>query len=96
MCHPPSPADQVDIEATETAEQGSACLLDNFQVGSEHAYSVLSPRKLKRRLDEIQDAFETCKKKLKVLQRKNQRLRKKVTSLTEVVRSLKTNINFDI
>ena len=59
---------------------------NTHQVGSDHAYSVLSPSKLKRRLDQVQDALETCKKKLKVSQRKNQRLRKR---LMEVVQSLK-------
>ncbi|XP_022111145.1 THAP domain-containing protein 1-like, partial [Acanthaster planci] len=57
---------------------------------SDHPYALTSsPMTLKRKIDHLQSALESCHKKLKCSQQQSRRLRKKVESLTSVVAELK-------
>lgn len=82
-----SPATSSASETEETtAEEHASQPLPQ----SDHNYSLQeSPRKLKRKLNEMVDKMEGVRKKLKVTQQKTRRLKHKVNSLKDVVASLK-------
>ena len=63
-----------------------------YQVNEEHSYSMSkSPRRLKRRIDDLVDKGECLTKKIKLFKQKARRLARKVDTLTSVVDDLKTN-----
>ena len=55
----------------------------------DHQYCIGSPRKSKRQVDDLTDKLKSIHKKLKYSQKKMRRWRKRVATLTEVVRELK-------
>ena len=50
---------------------------------------MISPRKLRKKVDDLTDQVASLKRKLHTSQKKNNRLKKKVSSLTSVVSELK-------
>ena len=63
-----------------------------FQVNQEHSYGTFeSPRRLKRRIDDLVDKVECLTKKVKLFKQKARRLARKVDTLTSVVDDLKAN-----
>ena len=62
------------------------------EVKQDHSYGVSkSPGTLKRQIDELLDANQRLKKKLRISQQKARRLTRKVDTLTSVVDDLKAN-----
>ena len=70
-----------------------ACII--FEKAShDHSYCVRSPRRLRRKIDDIVAKAEKVKKKLKISQQKAYRLRVRVSTLSTVVSKLeKQNFN---
>ena len=63
-----------------------------YQVNDEHSYGMSkSPRRLKKRIDDLVDKVECLTKKVKLCQQKAGRLARKVDTLTSVVDDLKAN-----
>ena len=58
-------------------------------VEHDHNYSIRSPRRLRKKVDDLIDQAESFKKRLQTSQKKTSRLKKKVSSLTSVVSELK-------
>ena len=56
---------------------------------NDHQYCMSSPKSLKRKLHSTLDLVTSCKKKIKLDQQRNRRLKKKVESLQSVVDSVK-------
>ena len=55
----------------------------------DHTYCIRSPRRLRRKVDDLIDQVENLKKRLDTSQKKTRRLKKKLSSLTTVVSELK-------
>ncbi len=66
-----------------------ACMGSAKDVEHDHTYSVSSPRRLKRKVDNLLDQADYLKRRLDTSQKKARRLKKKVNSLTSVVSELK-------
>ena len=63
-----------------------------YQVNEEHSYGMSkSPRRLKRRIDDLVGKVECLTKKVKLFKQKARRLARKVDTLTSVVDDLKAN-----
>ena len=76
-------------DASSTEHQHSTRDDHSARVAVDHMYAcTMSPRKLKRKLDDVSGQL---RKKLKTSLQSSRRLRKMVTSLAEVVESLKKN-----
>ncbi|KAH7944549.1 hypothetical protein HPB52_021366 [Rhipicephalus sanguineus] len=59
----------------------------------DHDYAVLdNPKVLKKRLEKCTDAIESIKKKLKLSEQRERRLKNKVTSLSKIVDDLKSKL----
>ena len=60
------------------------------EVNQDHSYGVSkSPRRLKRRIDDLMDTNKRLKKKLRISQQKTRRLKRKIDTLSSVVDDLK-------
>ena len=77
-----------------------ACVKENTsnliveKISHDHSYCVRSPRRLRRKIDDIVAKAEKMKKKLKISQQKACRLRVRVITLSTVVSKLeKQNFN---
>ena len=60
--------------------------------GSEHSYAVISPLKMRKKLEIQHDALVNNRKKMKLLQSRNRRLQKKVTALSRIVQCLQSKV----
>lgn len=86
-------SDQVSVtckvsEKHSTADRAQPS--DHSLLASDHSYAVMdSPRKLKRKIDDLNDKLNACRKKLKCEHQKSERLKKKVSDLSSVVETLK-------
>jgi hypothetical protein len=57
-------------------------------MNKEHSYAVLSPTKVKKRLDVASDGFYMCSKRLKLASQRNRRLSQKVESLQDALKEM--------
>ena len=85
--------DEIDHECVENevgTSQNEARMSSAIgDIAHDHVYHITSPRRLKRKLDDVIDKAESQRKKLKSSQKKIGRLEKEVTTLTQVVSDLK-------
>ena len=77
------------IDNTNLIPHKRACMGSAKDVEHDHTYSVSSPRRLKRKVDNLLDQADYLKRRLDTSQKKARRLKKKVNSLTSVVSELK-------
>ncbi|GFN95015.1 THAP domain protein [Plakobranchus ocellatus] len=81
---------------TATSDTPAPCMSAQIPLmilAREHSYNIsLSPRKLKRKLDETIEICENMKNRLKYVQKQNQKLRNKIKTLTDVVEKLKAQV----
>ena len=75
------------IEVSPTEKR--ACIKSVELVEHDHTYSIRSPRRLRKKVDDLIDQADSFKKRLQTSQKKTSRLKKKVRSLTSVVSELK-------
>ncbi len=61
-----------------------ACMGSAKNVEHDHTYAVSSPRRLKRKVNNLLDQADNLKRRLKTSQKKTHRLKRKVNSLTSV------------
>ena len=79
------PAGEFEVSPSEKR----VCIKTVELVEHDHAYSIRSPRRLRKKVDDLIDQAESFKKRLQTSQKKTSRLKKKVSSLTSVVSELK-------
>ena len=79
--------DENSIEVS--TPQKRACRDSVINVEHDHTYAVSSPRRLKRKVNNLLDQADNLKRRLKTSQKKSHRLKRKVNSLTSVVSELK-------
>ncbi len=79
--------DENSIEVS--TPQKRACRDSVTNVEHDHTYAVSSPRRLKRKVNNLLDQADNLKRRLDTSQKKTRRLKKKVNSLTSVVSELK-------
>ncbi|XP_049273696.1 THAP domain-containing protein 1-like [Rhipicephalus sanguineus] len=81
-----TPEDEPPMSPAAPSPEASDKVLD-------HDYAVLdNPKVLKKRLEKCTDAIENIKKKLKLSEQRERRLKNKVTSLSKIVDDLKSKL----